>query len=58
VDDATTDRRGSSPGAKDSNAILDYLYVYRRHASPSAEIQMKRKLLLDSVDLKLQIELL
>jgi glycosyltransferase involved in cell wall biosynthesis len=58
VDDATTDRRGSSPGAKDNNAILDYLYVYRRHASPSVEIQMKRKILLDSVNLNLQQELL
>lgn len=58
VDDATTDRRGSSTGAKDSNAILDYLYVYRRHASPSFEIQTKRKLLLDSVKLSLPSELL
>lgn len=58
VDDATTDRRGSSSGAKDSNAILDYLYVYRRHASPFKEIQTKRKLLLDSVKLSLPSELL
>ncbi|WP_300171922.1 glycosyltransferase family A protein [uncultured Nitrosomonas sp.] len=53
VDDTTTDRRGSSAPAKDFNAVLDYLYVYRRHPSPNADIQLKRKLLLDSVGLTL-----
>jgi GalNAc5-diNAcBac-PP-undecaprenol beta-1,3-glucosyltransferase len=58
VDDATTDRRGSSSGAKGSNAILDYLYVYRRHAAPSLDIQRKRKEFLDAVNLSLHQELL
>lgn len=31
VDDETTDRRGSSQAATDGNAIMDYIYVYRRH---------------------------
>jgi glycosyltransferase involved in cell wall biosynthesis len=51
VDDETTDRRGSSAPANDLNAVLDYLYIYRRHPSPSCEIQLQRKFLLASVGL-------
>jgi GalNAc5-diNAcBac-PP-undecaprenol beta-1,3-glucosyltransferase len=58
VDDNTTDRRGSSKDATNFNAPIDYLYVYRRHASPTEEIRAKRKKLLDSVNLPLAIELL
>lgn len=31
VDDTLSDRRGASLQASDFNAVLDYLYVYRRH---------------------------
>jgi len=31
VDDESSDRRGNSVAAKDLNAVIDYLYVYRRH---------------------------
>lgn len=58
VDDITTDRRGSSPGATDLNAVIDYLYVYRRHAAPTPEVQAKRRALLDSVGLFLPQALL
>ncbi|WP_321960145.1 glycosyltransferase family A protein [Paraburkholderia sp. J7] len=42
VPDATSDRRGSSTAANDFNAVLDYLYVYRRRPAPSLEQQEKR----------------
>ena len=58
VSDETTDRRGSSKGAQDFNAVLDYLYVYRRHPLPSHEIPEKRAHLLKMVGLDLANELL
>jgi hypothetical protein len=51
VDEDTSDRRGSSTVAKDFNAVLDYLYVYRRHQSPNIEIQEKRSSLLSKFGL-------
>jgi GalNAc5-diNAcBac-PP-undecaprenol beta-1,3-glucosyltransferase len=51
VDDQTSDRRGSSPEATDYNAVLDYLYVYRRHKTTEAN-RIKRSKLLESVGLK------
>lgn len=57
VDDDTTDRRGSSQSANDQNAIIDYLYVYRRHPA-SRDLQQKRASLLASVGLNLSPELL
>lgn len=51
VDDETTDRRGSSPAAKDFNAVLDYLYVYRRHPAPNQDIAESRARLLAGVGL-------
>jgi glycosyltransferase involved in cell wall biosynthesis len=47
VNDETSDRRGNSRAANDFNAILDYLYVYRRHPV-IPEIQQKRASLLAS----------
>jgi glycosyltransferase involved in cell wall biosynthesis len=58
VDDDTTDRRGSSSSANDFNAVLDYLSIYRRHPSPSLEIQLLRKILLSKVGLDIPQELL
>ena len=57
VEDKTTDRRGSSKEANDYNAVLDYLYVYRRH-SVSKEWQIKRAALLRSVGLNIDPNLL
>jgi glycosyltransferase involved in cell wall biosynthesis len=39
VDDETTDRRGSSAGATNFNAVLDYLHIYRRHPAPNDAIK-------------------
>jgi len=51
VEDATTDRRGSSEQAQDFNAVLDYLYVYRRHPAPTSELKQKRASLLSTTGL-------
>ena len=51
VHDETTDRRGASTAAKDYNAVIDYLYVYRRHPAPSPATQEKRRQLLLSCKL-------
>ncbi|WP_233832751.1 glycosyltransferase family A protein [Paraburkholderia sp. ZP32-5] len=40
--DESTDHRGKSDGARDLNALLDYLYVYRRHPAPSDEARQHR----------------
>ena len=53
VDDETTDRRGSTEAANNLHAVMDYLYVYRRHAAPNPEILAKRKHMLDSTGLQL-----
>lgn len=53
VDDNTSDRRGSSIVAKDYNAVLDYLYVYRRNTSPTDDIRKQRFALLNSSGLNL-----
>jgi hypothetical protein len=58
VDDHTTDRRGSSADATNLNAVLDYLYVYRRHPSLNDHIRMLRQKLLASAGLVLPRELL
>jgi GalNAc5-diNAcBac-PP-undecaprenol beta-1,3-glucosyltransferase len=58
VDDNTTDRRGSSSKATDFNAVIDYLYIYRRHTAPNLEIQHNRQKLLASAGLNLSQELL
>lgn len=56
VDDETSDRRGSSESAQDFNAVLDYIYVYRRHAAPNNLIQQKRALILNHSGLSLDSE--
>lgn len=57
VDDDTTDRRGSSAAAQDFNAVIDYLYVYRRHRVSPA-LQEARARLLAGVGLQLPAALL
>ena len=58
VDDETTDRRGSSEGARGLNAVLDYLYVYRRHPAPSELIRVQRAELIAKFGLQVNSELL
>jgi glycosyltransferase involved in cell wall biosynthesis len=51
VDDETSDRRGAATPAKDFNAVLDYLSIYRKHPAPNILLKEERKLLLQSVGL-------
>jgi GalNAc5-diNAcBac-PP-undecaprenol beta-1,3-glucosyltransferase len=53
VPDDTTDRCGSSESALDFNAVLDYLYVYKRHTVVDLELQKNRFDLLMVVDMKI-----
>jgi GalNAc5-diNAcBac-PP-undecaprenol beta-1,3-glucosyltransferase len=46
VSSGFTDRRGSSDDANNFHAVLDYLYVYKRHPSINDEIGLKRANLL------------
>lgn len=52
VDDETSDRRGSSADARNHQALMDYLYVYRRHPVNEG-IQERRAALLKSAGLSL-----
>jgi len=58
VRDDTTDRRGASRGANDYNAVLDYLYVYRRHPAPHPDLAARRVELLGRFGLTLTPDLL
>jgi len=58
VADDTTDRRGSSKAANDFNAVLDYLYVYRRHPAPTPELRRQRADLLARTGLPVDENLL
>ena len=58
VQDDTTDRRGSSSDANNFNAVLDYLYVYRRRPAPSDALKRARAELLGSCGLALPAEFL
>ena len=58
VDDSTTDRRGSSDGATNFNAVLDYLTIYRRHLAPTQELKLKRKKMLNMVGMSVEDEYL
>ncbi|WP_321787588.1 tetratricopeptide repeat protein [Paraburkholderia sp. J94] len=42
VSEGPSDRRGSAAVAKDFNAVLDYLYVYRRRPAPTESLKAKR----------------
>ena len=57
VDDETSDRRGSSADARNHQALMDYLYVYRRHPV-NEDIQQRRAELLKSGGLSLPAWLL
>jgi GalNAc5-diNAcBac-PP-undecaprenol beta-1,3-glucosyltransferase len=42
VTDDSTDRRGSSEDANNFHAVMDYVYVYRRHPAPSETLRQQR----------------
>lgn len=46
VYDETSDRRGGSTEATGTDAVLDYLYVYRRYPGPDEAIRARRAALL------------
>lgn len=56
--DNTTDRRGSSRKAGDGNAVLDYLYVYRRHPAPTPDLARQRVEVMLGVGLRLDPDML
>lgn len=58
VADDTTDRRGQSNSAKGVDAILDYIYTYRRHPAPTLDLKQKRSDLLKSVGFPITAEFL
>jgi GalNAc5-diNAcBac-PP-undecaprenol beta-1,3-glucosyltransferase len=53
VHDQTTDRRGDAAVANDFNAVLDYLYVYRRHPAPNDAVRQQRQQLLKQCGLNI-----
>lgn len=58
VDDETTDRRGDSADAKNFNATLDYLHIYRRHPGPTGIIRETRAKLMSLRDINIPAEML
>jgi glycosyltransferase involved in cell wall biosynthesis len=56
--DESSDRRGASSDATNANAIMDYLYVYRRHPAPSEELRQQRAALMQRVGMPLPANLL
>ncbi|MBS7349315.1 MAG: hypothetical protein KIG95_04010 [Comamonas sp.] len=57
VHDSTTDRRGQSKAAHDFNAVMDYLYVYRRHPAPVEGLKIKRANFLKNIGLDIPLEM-
>ena len=55
VHDQTTDRRGDQAVANDFNAVLDYLYVYRRHPAPHDSVRQQRQQLLKQCGLSVPV---
>lgn len=55
VHDQTTDRRGDQTVANDFNAVLDYLYVYRRHPGPNEQVRQQRQQLLKQCGLNVPV---
>ena len=55
VDDSTSDRRGNSKPANDINAVMDYLYTYRRHPH-NEDTKIKRMNFLSATGIILPIE--
>lgn len=58
ITDDSSDRRGDSHNANSAHAIMDYLYVYRRHPAPNDALRQHRAALMQRVGLGLPAELL
>jgi GalNAc5-diNAcBac-PP-undecaprenol beta-1,3-glucosyltransferase len=58
ITDDSSDRRGDSNNANNANAIMDYLYVYRRHPAPTDALRQQRAALMQRVGLGLPADLL
>jgi GalNAc5-diNAcBac-PP-undecaprenol beta-1,3-glucosyltransferase len=58
VSDDSSDRRGNSEDANNLHAVIDYLYVYRRHPAPSNAVRELRAELMQQVGVTLPAELL
>ena len=58
VADASSDRRGNSEDANNFNAVMDYLYVYRRHPARSETLRLHRQSLMQQVGMALPADLL
>jgi GalNAc5-diNAcBac-PP-undecaprenol beta-1,3-glucosyltransferase len=58
ITDASSDRRGDSRNASNANAIMDYLYVYRRHPAPSEALRQQRAVLMQRAGMTLPADLL
>jgi GalNAc5-diNAcBac-PP-undecaprenol beta-1,3-glucosyltransferase len=58
VDDDTSDRRGNSQNANNFHAVMDYLYVYRRHPAPNEALREQRAALMRHVGMTLPADLL
>jgi GalNAc5-diNAcBac-PP-undecaprenol beta-1,3-glucosyltransferase len=56
--DDSTDHRGKSHGARDLNALLDYLYVYHRHPAPNAAVRQYRVDFLQQMGIAVAADLL
>lgn len=54
----SSDRRGDSQAAKDANALMDYLYVYRRHPAPTETLRQQRAGLMQRAGMALPADLL
>jgi glycosyltransferase involved in cell wall biosynthesis len=56
--DASSDRRGASSDATNANAVMDYLYVYRRHPAPTEALREQRAALMQRVGMPLTADLM
>jgi glycosyltransferase involved in cell wall biosynthesis len=56
--DAVSDRRGASSDATNANAVMDYLYVYRRHPAPTEALREQRAALMQRVGMPLSADLM
>ncbi|MEA1676435.1 glycosyltransferase family 2 protein [Nitrospirillum sp. BR 11163] len=54
---AESERRGVSQQSHDYNAVFDYLYVYRRHTAPNADLGQRRTALLNSFNIPVTPEM-
>lgn len=54
----SSDRRGDSQNATNANALMDYLYVYRRYPAPTETLRQQRASLMQRAGMALPADLL